>query len=157
MLIGLSYSRCVLDIVEERVDVDDVLVIIARTDFDPRNNDQWAVRGLYELGAFTFGAYYNRASNYTAGVAGVSKKYEALRGAVMYTMGASEFHLNYGRASNGEQMTLGYNYNLSKRTKLYGFYTVTDNSSNFSYFGATDRRGNALKASSMAVGVRHNF
>jgi len=42
MKIGLSYSRCVLDIVEGRVDIGDVLVIIARTDFDPRNDAEWA-------------------------------------------------------------------------------------------------------------------
>jgi len=42
MKIGLSYSRCVLDIVEERVDINDVLVIIARTKFDPNNDEQWA-------------------------------------------------------------------------------------------------------------------
>ena len=41
MKIGLSYSRCVRDIVEGKVDIADVLVIIARTDFDPRDNDQW--------------------------------------------------------------------------------------------------------------------
>jgi len=41
MKIGLSYSRCVLDIVEGRVDMADVLVIIARTDFDPRDDAQW--------------------------------------------------------------------------------------------------------------------
>jgi hypothetical protein len=41
MKIGLSYSRCVLDIVEGRVDIDDVLVVIARTNFDPRVDDQW--------------------------------------------------------------------------------------------------------------------
>jgi hypothetical protein len=41
MKIGLSYSRCVLDIVEGRVDMEDVLVIIARTDFDPRDDQQW--------------------------------------------------------------------------------------------------------------------
>jgi len=41
MKIGLSYSRCVLDIVEGRVDIDDVLVVITRTDFDPRDDDQW--------------------------------------------------------------------------------------------------------------------
>jgi hypothetical protein len=39
--IGLSYSRCVRDIVEGKVDIDDVLVIIARTDFDPRDDLQW--------------------------------------------------------------------------------------------------------------------
>jgi len=42
MKIGLSYSRCVLDIVEGRVDMDDVLVLITRTDFDPRDDEQWA-------------------------------------------------------------------------------------------------------------------
>lgn len=41
MKIGLSFSRCILDIIEERVDVNDVLVIISRTDFDPFNDDQW--------------------------------------------------------------------------------------------------------------------
>ena len=41
MKIGLSYSRCVLDIVEGRVDIDDVLVLITRTDFDPRDDVQW--------------------------------------------------------------------------------------------------------------------
>jgi hypothetical protein len=42
MKIGLSYSRCILDIVEGRVDIEDVLVLITRTDFDPRNDEQWA-------------------------------------------------------------------------------------------------------------------
>lgn len=41
MKIGLSYSRCILDVVEGRVDIDDVLVIIAGTDFDPFIDDQW--------------------------------------------------------------------------------------------------------------------
>jgi hypothetical protein len=41
MKIGLSLSRCVRDIVEQRVDIDDVLVLITRTDFDPTVNDQW--------------------------------------------------------------------------------------------------------------------
>ena len=42
MKIGLSYSRCVRDIVEGRVDIDDVLVVIARTDFDPHDDQQWS-------------------------------------------------------------------------------------------------------------------
>lgn len=41
MKIGLSYSRCVRDIVDGAVDINDVLVIITRTDFDPRNDGQW--------------------------------------------------------------------------------------------------------------------
>ncbi len=46
MKIGLSYSRCVRDIVDGVIDIDDVLIIIARTDFDPRDDDQWT--GIWE-------------------------------------------------------------------------------------------------------------
>jgi hypothetical protein len=41
MKIGLSYSRCVKDIVDGIIDIDDVLIIISRTDFDPRIDEQW--------------------------------------------------------------------------------------------------------------------
>lgn len=41
MKIGLSYSRCVRDIIDGVVDIDDVLIIISRTDFDPNNDTQW--------------------------------------------------------------------------------------------------------------------
>ena len=46
MKIGLSYSRCVRDIVEGKVDIDDVLIIIARTDFDPHDAEQW--QGIWQ-------------------------------------------------------------------------------------------------------------
>ena len=46
MKVGLSYSRCILDIVEGRVNIEDVLVVVARTDFDPRDDSQWA--GIWE-------------------------------------------------------------------------------------------------------------
>jgi hypothetical protein len=42
MKIGLSYSRCVRDIVDGKVDIEDVLVLITRTDFDPHNDEQWS-------------------------------------------------------------------------------------------------------------------
>jgi hypothetical protein len=41
MKIGLSYSRCVRDIVDGVVDINDVLVLITRTDFDPHDDKQW--------------------------------------------------------------------------------------------------------------------
>lgn len=41
MKIGLSFSRCVADIVQGTVDIHDVLVVVARTDFDPNINEQW--------------------------------------------------------------------------------------------------------------------
>lgn len=41
MKIGLSYSRCVRDIVDGVVDIDDVLIVITRTDFDPNVDTEW--------------------------------------------------------------------------------------------------------------------
>ena len=124
-------------------------------------DQQVAVRANYTFGPVTLGGYYQRSDD--KGFGGLGKR-DAFRVSAMFVAGASEFHANFGKAddwsklanSDATQYTVGYNYNLSKRTKLYGFYTVTDNSRNFSYFGASDRFG-ALKASSAAVGVRHNF
>ena len=46
MKIGLSFSRCLLDIIEDRIDEEEVLVIIARTDFNPHEDDQW--KGIWQ-------------------------------------------------------------------------------------------------------------
>lgn len=42
MKIGLSYSRCVRDIVDGKVDIADVLIVITRTDFDPNKDEEWS-------------------------------------------------------------------------------------------------------------------
>jgi hypothetical protein len=41
MKVGLSLSRCVRDIVEGHIDINDVLILITRTDFDPTDSEQW--------------------------------------------------------------------------------------------------------------------
>lgn len=41
MKVGLSYSRCVKDIFEGKVKYEEVLVLITRTDFHPKNDDHW--------------------------------------------------------------------------------------------------------------------
>jgi hypothetical protein len=68
MKIGLSYSRCVRDIVDGVVDINDVLVIIARTDFDPRNDDQWSSIWEGYGGGQTFGSLWSNPewANYPA-------------------------------------------------------------------------------------------
>jgi hypothetical protein len=55
MKIGLSYSRCVRDIVDGVVDIADVLVIISRTDFDPHDNEQWTGiwQGYHQRGGWS--------------------------------------------------------------------------------------------------------
>jgi hypothetical protein len=55
MKIGLSYSRCVRDIVEGEVDINDVLIIVSRTDFDPTDDKQW--EGIYT--GYSAGSFYN--------------------------------------------------------------------------------------------------
>jgi hypothetical protein len=58
MKIGLSYSRCVRDIVDGVVDINDVLVLITRTDFDPHDDEQWS--GIWiGYGGGTTNAYLN--------------------------------------------------------------------------------------------------
>lgn len=55
MKIGLSYSRCVRDIVEGIVDINDVLVIITRTDFNPNVDEEW--EGIWK--GYCQGSFFN--------------------------------------------------------------------------------------------------
>jgi hypothetical protein len=66
MKIGLSYSRCVRDIVDGVVDIDDVLVVISRTDFDPHDDKQWSSIWHGYGGGRTYGSPYSNPewSNY---------------------------------------------------------------------------------------------
>ena len=112
-------------------------------DYD--GNKSTAIRALYEMGAITVGGYYEKGSGDT--------RYNNIRVSAMYTQGVSEFHANYGNRGDtndvsntgANQLTLGYNYNLSKRTKLYTYYTRLDTEIANADF------------SSFAVGIRHNF
>lgn len=116
---------------------------------------QLALRAAYTFGQFVVGGYYQRNDEELRG----TRNNFRLSG--MYTLGASEFHANVGHAnawsrvgdSGATQWTLGYNYNLSKRTKVYGYYTKVDNKSGASYM--TGVKG--ADFSSFALGVRHAF
>ena len=130
---------------------------------------QGSLRALYTFGAVTLGGYYQR--NHEASVWGGQRgNRNNFRLSAMYTMGASEFHANVGRANSwskqsssaATQFTLGYNYNLSKRTKLYGYYTRINNGAAANYgYGINDglvgTQGTGKDFSSFAVGIRHNF
>ena len=134
------------------------------------SNYQASLRGLYTFGQFTLGAYYQRNKNDQV-LGGGHGNRNNFRLSGMYALNASEFHVNVGRANSwskvddsaATQWTLGYNYNLSKRTKVYTYYTKVNNGKNASYGYATKDennnviRANGLNTSSFAVGVRHNF
>jgi predicted porin len=125
-----------------------------------KNGDvkQFAGRVLYELGAFTVGATVQRDEDGWG--AGFGKRTN-FRVSGMYVIGNTELHANVGRTGDysnaigpdsASQFTLGVNYNLSKRTKVYSFYTKL--SGDGADFYANNSTG---VNSSFAVGVRHNF
>jgi predicted porin len=120
--------------------------------------NQFALRALYAVGPFLLGGYVQRDENAYFANGG---KRDSVRLSGAYLLGASEFHINVGHAGNYDnvadsaatQYTLGYNYNLSKRTKVYGYLTRVNNHAAASYqsgVAGADFR-------SVAVGVRHNF
>ena len=115
---------------------------------------QLAVRGLYEFGAFTVGGLVQRVSEPVIG----DRTYFRVSG--MYAFGANELHLNVGRTgeysdldnTDALQWTVGYNYNLSKRTKVYGYYTRISGDGSPLYTPHGTDGFNAF-----ALGIRHNF
>lgn len=58
MKVGLSLSRCVRDIYKDIVDINNVLVIIARTDFDPEDDVQWNNIWKGYAGGHSIGSYH---------------------------------------------------------------------------------------------------
>jgi predicted porin len=115
---------------------------------------------------------YNDASaDFTPGRAALGKRNQ-VTGTAMYTLGASEFHVSVGWAgewdnapnSDALQYTLGYNYNLSKRTKLFAFYYSIENktgtntgalASTIVYGPSFNVPGQTLSV--FGAGIRHNF
>jgi predicted porin len=117
------------------------------------DNKQLGLRGLYEIGSFAVGAYVQRHTDAAKG----NRTLFRLSGA--YNLGASEFHVNFGKAgefskaknTDAKQFTVAYNYNLSKRTKVYTYYTKVDDAN------VPANRVSIGDQTSLAFGVRHNF
>lgn len=59
MKVGTSLSRCVKDIYKGVVDIDDVVVVVARTDFDPADDNHWASIWKGYAGGGGFGSMYS--------------------------------------------------------------------------------------------------
>lgn len=115
--------------------------------------------------SFNIGGYVNR-DKLDDGT--TSTKRTSFRISSKYTFGASDLHLNVGKANRfsgfsetaAEQYTVAYNYNLSRRTSFYAYYTRIENDDNV-FYGPAFNNTNAGVAgdnfSSFAIGIRHNF
>jgi predicted porin len=138
--------------------------------------NQTVVRALVDLGSFIFGGYYQRDTNGWAAELGLPQSTSFgtrnnFRVSGAYLFGTSEFHLNFGSAgsysnvasSSAKQGTVAYNYNLSKRTKIYTYYTkVSDSAAQIYLKGNFSPTNGPLAAgtrnySALAFGLRHNF
>lgn len=126
------------------------------------HSNQFTVSALYEMGAFTVGAYvqrdkngWNTPSNANPTPVDIGSR-TTWRLSGMYTVGVGEIHANIGRAgdysklanTDATQWTVAYNHNLSKRTKVYAFYTKVNDDGGV-YGGDF--------SSLAALGIRHNF
>jgi predicted porin len=148
-----------------------------QTDLDPgagtsgSDDKAYTIGGLYNFKSFVVGALAERAESKLL-VGDVSRTY--FRISAMMPVGKHEFHVNVGTVNGrldadlsndgAKQYTLAYNYNITKETKVYAFYTTVDNDTNGNYGGAVfgANQGvvavtNGLNIQSIAVGVRHNF
>lgn len=115
------------------------------------NAKQAALRATWSADAWTVSGYAQRATEngHTANVTRV---------AVAYAIGAGELHANVGHlnaenSATANQWTVGYNHNLSKRTKVYAFYSQLQNKDGAN-FGDLDSN---VDRKSVSVGVRHSF
>jgi predicted porin len=123
----------------------------------------WTIGGAYDFKFMVLGALWETSET---DVVGGSTDRDYFRIAAMFPFGQHELHLNYGwvdadNSAGGNQWTLGYNYNITKQTKVYAFYTTVDNETNgeFVFQGSTTTVTSTpgAKYSSIAIGVRHNF
>jgi predicted porin len=129
----------------------------------PGDATAWTIGGAYNFKFMVLGALWEMAETDSGGVS-VDSDYWRI--AAMFPFGQHELHVNYGLVdadgdAGAKQWTLGYNYNITKTTKVYAFYTMVDNDNagNFIMGGSTSTIASATGAqySSIAVGFRHNF
>jgi len=122
-------------------------------------DSQLGIRASYSMSPFTVTGYVQRYKNDS-----IDKSKTIARVSGQYDIGALELHAAVGMAGEidgagsfplGEdegkarQYTVGLNYNLSKRTKVFAFYNQTK-------FNAVDQTPES-KFSVASVGIRHNF
>jgi predicted porin len=132
----------------------------------PNKDRATTIGGAYNFKAFVIGALFERAESDLVTGGEASRNY--FRVAAMLPVGKHEFHANLGTVDHrldadleddgANQWTLGYNYNITRETKVYAFFTTVNNDDNGNYSGFANPNGvTGVDMRSIAVGVRHNF
>jgi predicted porin len=124
----------------------------------------WTIGAAYDFKFMVLGALWEMAER---DVFGGSVDSDYWRVALMFPFGQHELHFNLGLVdtdpsdAGAKQWTVGYNFNITKATKVYAFYTTVDNEGGGSFMlgGSTTTITSVPGAqySSIAIGVRHNF
>ena len=140
----------------------------------------WKMGLGYTIADFTIGFEYEKLSDNlcTAVVAGGCAAIGADRYghnayflSGVYKMGMNAINFTYGKAgklastadSGANQFGLGYNYGLSKRTKLYAIYSRISNQSGINYgftqstAAAGTINGTGASPSVVSLGIKHTF
>ena len=148
----------------------------------------WKLGAGYTLDAYSFSFIYEKTSDDLGGAGAAAPVatcttvgqncygHSAWYLSGKYSFGSDVIKLAYGRAGNlagavagsdtsARQFSLGYDHNMSKRTRLYAFYTRLNNGSGINYglstatvtTGNTGAAGNGATLSGVSVGLRHAF
>jgi predicted porin len=118
----------------------------------------------YDLGVVKLMGYYDQTKQLTA-------KLSRISGSVVVPLGQGEIHASYSQgklnntpASKAQQLALGYVYNVSKRTAMYGTVAQISNKNGATQSIASTASNSATanptaggKSKGFEVGVRHFF
>jgi predicted porin len=133
----------------------------------------WNLAGSYKLGDLLVSAAVQQTRNDSQNVGVTDDRREAFLGAV-YAIGTGEIRAAYGQGkvvdvsnSTARHLSLGYLYNLSKRTALFAGVQAIRNPDNLAYRGTSGFTFDAIEgglpagagvtARAFAVGARHRF
>jgi predicted porin len=143
---------------------------VAITPGEGNTDTAMTIGGSYtfnSLGGFVLGALLESAESDVVGGGTAKRTYWRVAGKL--PVGKSDFNLNYGTVNGrldtntldddgAKQYTIAWNYNLTKETKVYVFYTAVDNQTNGNYgFRQSTPATAGADQSSIALGFRHNF
>jgi predicted porin len=127
----------------------------------PNNWKHWNIAGSWNFG------FANLMAQYDSLDAGPREQKTYLIGAVV-PLGQGEFKVSYAKAdqsgggfdgADADQIGVGYVYNLSKRTAMYGHVARIKNKNALANFVVPGGAGSAANDTSrgVEVGVRHSF